>query len=457
VKAGFQRFFGSALLTAALSVPQLACTTYTPVHTGPRPRDHVVESCHQSVRAQVSDRFDRSTRVGFDTPETYYISSARQGVRGGGVIGTGGNRSRIHYDCSVNIHSGRVVSVDHRLIDADRRRSEWSVDACQDRIRRDVASQNRGRTKVNFEAAKTWFISLDREGVHGNAKFESGNHHEKIRYECEVDIRRGRIDTADYRPIEKPPLSDKGALQLCQAKITDEVQDDRGRGTKVSFAEQNTYSITRFEKGVQGKAKLKSAGDRDSIAYECSVNTRRERVTNASYHLLEKPRPSRKRVVELCQMVTREMAAADHGRRAKVDFDDAQTVAVSEREMGVRGSGRLRVGNERDPIRYSCSVDLRKLKVTDARYRPIESPRQATQRTIDMCQAELREQISSDRGGSTSLKFETAETFFVSNAIESVRGTGVVKEGRHDRDGIRYECQVNIRRGSVKEARYRYR
>ena len=453
----FHRILGSVLLVAALSTTQVACTTYTPIHTGPRPRDHVVESCHQSVRAQVGHRFGGSTRVGFDSPETYYISSARQGVRGGAVIGAGGDRSRIHYDCSVNIHSGRVVSVEHRLVDADRLRSAWSVDACQDRIRHDVASKHRGRTRLNFESAKTWFISLDREGVRGNAKVESGNHREKIRYECEVDIRRGRIDTAHYRPIEKPPMTDKDALKLCQAKISDEVKDDRGRGTKVSFTNQSTYSISRFERGVQGKAKLKSGDDRDSIAYECKVNTRGERVTDAHYRLLERPRPSRKTVVELCQMVTREMAAADHGRRAKVDFDDAETFAVSDREMGVRGGGRLRIGGKHDPIRYRCSVDLRKSKVTDARYRPIEQPRQSTRRTVDMCHAELHEQISSDRDEPASLKLKTSETYFISNAIEGVRGKGVVKVGRHDRDRIRYECEVNIRRGRVKEARYRYR
>jgi hypothetical protein len=457
VRPRFHRIPGSALLTAALSVAQLACTTYTPVHSDPRPRDHVVESCQQSVRAQVSDRFGASARVGFDTPETYYISSARQGVRGGGVIGSGGDRARIHYDCSVNIHSGRVVDVNHRLVDASRRSSEWSVDACQSRIRHEVASESRRQTTLNFEPAKTWFISLDREGVRGTGKLASGNEREKIRYECEVDIRRGRIEAAHYRPVEKAPMTDKDTLRLCQAQITDEVKEDRGRSTKISFVENKAYSISRFEKGVQGKAKLKSGDDRDSIAYECRVNTRRERVTDAHYRLLEKPRPSREHVVELCQMVTREMAAADHGRRAAVEFDDAETVAVSEREMRVRGSGRLRVRGDRDPIRYSCSVDLRKVKVTDARYRPVEQPRQSTQRTLDMCHAELRRQIASDREESASLKFDTSETFFVSNAIEGVRGKGVVRVGRRERDPIRYECEVNIRRGNVKEARYRYR
>jgi hypothetical protein len=457
VRHRFHRILGSGILTATLSLSQAACTTYTPVHTSPRPRDQVVESCHQSVRTQVVVRFGRSTRVGFDTAEPYYISSARQGVRGGAVIGAGGERARIHYDCSVNIHTGRVVDVEHRLVDADRRRSEWSADACQNRIRDEVTSQSRHRSTVSFEPAKIWFISLDREGVRGNGKIESGNRREKIRYECEVDVRRGRIDAAHFQPIEKPALTDQQIVKLCKTSVADAVIEDRGRRMNISFAEEHVYSISRHHKGVQGKAKLKTGKNRDQIAYECKVNTRQERVTDAHYRLLESPRPSRKHVVELCQAVTREMAAADHGRSARVDFDDAETFEVSEREMGVRGSGKLRVGGDRDPIRYSCNVDLRKTKVTDARYRAVERPRQSTQRTVDMCHAELRARISSDRGASASLNFETSETFFVSHALEGVRGTGVAKVGRRDRDRFRYECKVNIRRGAVKEARYLYR
>jgi hypothetical protein len=224
----------------------------------------------------------------------------------------------------------------------------------------------------------------------------------------------------------------------------------------VAFAANDIFTISRFEKGVRGKAKLRSGDGRDPIAYECTLNTRRERVTAAHYRLLEKPRPSRERIVELCQMVTREMAAADHGRRAELEFDGAETFAISERETGVRGSGLLRVRGDRDAIRYRCSVDLHKRKVTDARYRPVEPPRESTQRTLDLCHTELREQIASDREDSVSLEFDTSETFFVSNAVEGVRGKGAIRAGRHDRDRIRYECEVNIRRGRVKTARYRY-
>ena len=74
-----------------------------------------------------------------------------------------------------------------------------------------------------------------------------------------------------------------------------------------------------------------------------------------------------------------------------------------------------------------------------------------------MCHAELREQVSSDRDESASLVVESTETFYISNAVEGVRGNGIIEEGRDDRDFIRYECEVNIRRGRVKEARYRYR
>jgi len=457
VRQRFQRILGSAVLTTTLSLTQVACTTYTPVHGEPRPRDYVVERCHQSVRSQVSDRFGRPTRMSFDSAESYYISSARQGVRGGAVIGSGGERARIHYDCSVNIHTGRVVDVDHRLVEADRHRSEWSADACQNRIRDEVASRNRHRSTVKFEPAKTWFISLDREGVRGNARVESGKQREKIRYECEVDVRRGRIQAAHFQSLEKPAMTNKDVVKLCKASISDAVIQDRGRRMNISFGDNHVYAISRHKKGVQGKAKLKSGSGKDPIAYECKGNTRQERVTDAHYRLLDKPRPSRKHVVDLCQKVTREMAAADHGRRAKVDFDDAQTFDVSEREMGVRGNGKLHVGRDRDAIRYSCNVDLRRVKVTDARYRPVERPRRSTRRTIDMCHAELRERISADRGSSTALKFESSETFFISNSLEGVRGKGVAKIGRDDRDHFRYECKVNIRGGGVKEARYLYR
>lgn len=451
----FRPILVSAFL-AAVSC-QLACAPYTPVSTPRGPRDHVVESCQLSVRDQLSERFGGSTRVRFDSPQTYYISTNRQGVRGGGLVDARAERSRIHYDCTVNIHSGRVVSADHRLIDAERRRSEWSVNACQDRIRHDVGSGGQRHAALKFDPAETWFISLQREGVKGEAQYRSGKDREKIRYECEVDIWRHRIAEAHYRSVEKPPMSDQDALQLCQGKITDDLKDDRGRRTKVSFKENTVYSISRTRKGIEGRAGLKSATGHEIIDYECTVNTRRERVTDADYRVLERPGPPRKRVVEMCRMVTREMVAADHGRRAKVDFDVAETFAMAKREIGVRGSGRLRVGNRHDPIRYRCRVDLRTSKVTDARYRAVKPPQQSTQRSIDLCRARLLDKISSDRNARASLSFENTETYFVSTAVEGVRGNGVAEVGRGDRDRIRFECEVNIRRGRVKEARYHYR
>jgi len=457
VTTRFRRILGGTLVASSLSIAHVACTTYPPVHTSQRPRDQIVRTCQQSVRAQVSDRVGGATGVGFDTPEIYYVSSALQGVRGGGVVDARGDRARIHYDCAVNVRSGVVVRSDYRLIDRIRRGSEWSVDACQDRIRREVASDQRRQTTTKFDEAETWFISLGREGVRGDGRIEVGGRREKIRYECEVDLRRGRIEAAHYRSVQKPPLTDAKVLKLCHGKIQDQLKGDRGRGTKVSFAENDIYSISRFEKGVRGKAKVKSRNDRDAIAYECTVNTRRERVATASYRVLEKPRPTRERVIELCQMVTREMAAVDHGRRAAVEFDGAETFAISERAIGVRGRGLLRVGGNRDPIGYRCSVDVRNVKVTDARYRRVEQPQESTRRTVDMCHAELREQIASDREQPARLEIETSETFFVSNALEGVRGKGFVRLGRRDRDPIRYECKVNIRRGRVQEARYLYR
>jgi hypothetical protein len=445
------------VLVPGLSFAVLAgCYARVPVRVEPPPRDHVVEQCHQTIRGQARDRFGRRTAVSFDTPDTYYISSALEGVRGGGVVKAGNERTRIQYDCTVNIRSGRVVQAQHRPV-ADIRPVGWSVDACQDRIREEVASDRNRRAVVKFGEVATHDVSLERERVRGRARLKSGNQWEEIRYACTVNVRRGRIEAADYSPVAKPLLSDAEVVKLCQGVIAGEARADRGKKARVSFDTGSSYSISSSERGVHGRAQLRSGSARERIAYECKVDARARRVTLAEYHSLEKPEVSEKRVIDACQEVTREMVAADHGRRAGVKFKTAETFSSSKRKTGVQGRGELRVGGDRDPIHYVCTVDLRKLKITEARYRPIESSRDQSQRTVDLCHEAVRERVASDREGRVSLGFDRSETFFISNSKEGVRGEGGIRSGRRSRDAIRYECEVDIRRGRVTEVRYRYR
>jgi hypothetical protein len=140
-----------------------------------------------------------------------------------------------------------------------------------------------------------------------------------------------------------------------------------------------------------------------------------------------------------------------------VKFKTAETFSSSKYKTGVQGRGELKVGGDRDPIHYVCTVDLRRLKITEARYRPIESSRDQRQRTVDLCHDAVRQRVASDHDGRVSLGFDRSETFFVSNSKEGVRGEGGIRFGRRNREAIRYECEVDIRRGRVTEVRYRYR
>jgi len=456
VKSPVRSFVLDTLLVGLSSAVLAGCYAYIPVPVEPLPRDRVVEQCHQAIREQTRDRLDRPTAVSFDTPEIYYVSSALEGVRGGGMLAAGRERARIHYDCTVNVRSGGVVRAQHRVID-EIRPAGWSADVCQDRIREKVTSDRNRRGVVKFGEVEIHDVSLERERVRGRAELKSGSQREKIRYACTVNVRRGRIEDAHYSPLAGPPLSDAEAVKLCQGAITGEAKADRGKKARVSFDTGSSYFVSPSERGVRGRAQLRSGPEHERVAYECKVDVRVRRVTLAHYRSLEKPEHSEKRIIKACQDVTREMVAADHGRRASVKFATAETFSSSERKAGVQGRGELRVGGDRDPIHYLCTVDLRKLKITEARYRPIQSSPDQRRRTVDLCHEAVRERVASDQDGRVSLNFERSETYFISNAEEGVRGEGVIRSGRRSRDPIRYECEVNVRRGHVTEARYRYR
>lgn len=445
------------VLAALSSSAHIGCYSPVPVVIEPPPRDRVVERCHQVIRGQVIERSGQHAVVSFDTPETYYVSSAIEGVQGGGVLEVDREHARIEYRCAVNIRSGRVVQAQHKVIEKPQRPAGWSIEACQDRIEEKVAKEHRRRPVVKFGEAEIHDVSLDREKVRGRAKLKSGKEWQGIRYACTVDLRRGRVEAAHYSQLAKPVPSDAEVVKLCQGAIVGEAKADRGQRTKVTFEKGSTHSISASRQGVSGRAELRSGAEREQIAYRCKVNLHQARVTLAEYRLLERPGGFEERVIQACQDVTREMVAADHGRRAKVKFQTAETFASSKRATGVQGRGILVSGGERDPIQYLCTVNPRKLKVTEARYREIEVPRDQIRRTVDLCHEALRERVESDHGSRVSLAVESSESYFISIAEQGVRGEAAIRKGRRYRDLIRYDCRVNLRRGRVDEVRYRYR
>jgi hypothetical protein len=452
------RLFYVVVLACALPVVPLGCVQSTVVAPPPA-RARVVEYCHQTIQSQAADHFGGRVGVRFDSPETFFVSNALEGVRGGALVAGRGTRERIQYACSVNIRSGRVVHARFRLVGPVGHSSDWSVDACQQRIRDEVAADHPRRTSVNFDVAETFFASIDEEGVRGRAKVETGDRRKAIRYECTVDVRRGRVHRARYHALEKPPLDDAGAVELCQQAVADQATREHGGRARVDFDSGSASSVSKSEKRVRGKAKLKAGRDREAIAYECSVNVRRERVTSTHFDSLEKHASSKEQLVETCQMVTREMVAADHGRRAAVEFATGEVFDASKGKRGVRGRGVLEVRGDRDPIRYECTLNRGRGKVMEARYRPIERPAKVAQQTVELCHRAVIVKVSVDRGRRTKVEFEAADSYFVSQSEEGVRGQGTVRTGfrGRGRDPILYDCRVNIRRGLVTETRLRYR
>jgi hypothetical protein len=109
------RFVHMAVLAYAPLIAQLGCVGPTVVaQPMPSARGHVVDYCHQTIQPQAADRFGRRVGVRFDTPETYFVSSAVEGVRGGALVAGGGVRERIEYDCTVNIRRGLVTEARYR-------------------------------------------------------------------------------------------------------------------------------------------------------------------------------------------------------------------------------------------------------------------------------------------------------------------------------------------------------
>jgi hypothetical protein len=444
-----------AALACLLPLGNSGCTT-TRVIRKDAPPGRVVENCQRTIRSYAIDELGGPADVRFDTPETFFISSGTEGVRGAALHRGARRDRRIYYSCVVDVYSGRVQDARYRVVGEAERTDDWPVEACQQVVRDQVYADKGRGANVKFAKAQSYHVSRNEEGVRGDGRWKVGKDWVGLEYECTVDLRRGQVTRARYRPLEKPLLSDKGAVKLCQQTIEDQAKSDRGQRTKAAFKSGDAFGVSRFERGVRGRAELKYGAVREQVDYECSVDVRAVRVSAAHYRTLASL-PSEDQIVKNCQAATREMVTAQEGRRTSVQFETAEMQTTSRQRGRVQGRGTLKAGGSRDPMAYFCTADLRTAKITAARYRRLALPPDRANRTVELCHEELRARVASDRDDVASLTFATSETSFVSNSKETVRGRGELRFGNRGRVSIRYECTVDIRRGRVTDARYSYR
>ena len=213
----FRRILQLALLPSLLVVTS-GCV---PIHVGaPRPTgERVVDRCFERIREDALDSLGRPATVNFDTAETFFVSTFVEGVRGGAVHHARRSSHQVQYRCAVDIRTGVIVHASHRAIEESAPSSESLIDACQHEIGRQVASDRGRRASLLFEPADLFSISRHEDGVRGKARLKDGGLEEKIRYECSLNPRKGIIRSAEYQTVGRPPLSNAGAIELCQERV----------------------------------------------------------------------------------------------------------------------------------------------------------------------------------------------------------------------------------------------
>lgn len=81
------------------------------------PNDPSVRVCHADVDNQIRREFAGVEKVLFsmDTISKYFISNAREGIRGDGQFRQGPTWFPFDYNCTVNIHNGRVTEANFSI------------------------------------------------------------------------------------------------------------------------------------------------------------------------------------------------------------------------------------------------------------------------------------------------------------------------------------------------------
>ncbi|MEA5508647.1 hypothetical protein VB715_02610 [Crocosphaera sp. UHCC 0190] len=251
-------------------------------------------------------------------------------------------------------------------------------------------------------------------------------------------------------------------VNLCQTSIKVKLANNQGRDrVNMTFDSVEKSPLSGGQQSIRGRARIQGRNNERPLSYNCTINVTDGLISQSSYTFEENVGTSS---IRLCQDELRNVVKRD--RDGLVEFNqNPETYSISNTEEGVRGIALIQQSRQPNQnYRFDCNVDIRQGKVTKISYSPDSSnsnrPRANTQEIIRLCQDNIRQRISSNQiniGGIIGINLGTgrriefrdsADTFYISDNQEGVRGSAVLTSG-FQQSQVNYECTVDLEQGTV--------
>jgi len=160
----------------------------------------------------------------------------------------------------------------------------------------------------------------------------------------------------------------------------------------------------------------------------------------------------------LCERTLRERLTQELGSGVNVTVTSANPYFISNAEEGVRGTATARVvnTNRSTNYRYDCVVNIQTRQVTRFTYQRVNPTPPPVGSSREICERRLQAQVAQQTNERVDVRLTSANTYFISNLEEGVRGTATARFQTTNRSAnYRFDCAVNLRTGQVTKFTYR--
>ncbi|MEE4379971.1 MAG: DUF3011 domain-containing protein [Candidatus Competibacteraceae bacterium] len=158
-----------------------------------------------------------------------------------------------------------------------------NVALCQKMVRWEAGKEFGNNTKIQFHSGQAYGISRREEGVKGEATVSAGRERNRIDYQCVIDLRQGKVTQVNYQAVGQSGSVDIEVIAPCQSAVVDRISQDLGYTAQIAFDAADISRVSNNRQTVRGPARVRTRSDWRNITYSCTLNTRRNRVTEVYY------------------------------------------------------------------------------------------------------------------------------------------------------------------------------